>query len=364
MRIIKCSVISKELRDFFKTLNEAVFTVHSVFSSAFNLVYDEKLVTVLSKGRDTFPYSMVLDEKADFEDFGFLYGLRQHGLCKLSFKEKKLQTEGVCLDFANAELFECDIFKRGVFSLKRSAEGVFRKKREWAEISVLLPEMRKFALKNGSADGVLPLLSGAGEVKDNIWSAFLRNRTEDLNFVLSRVFRAEFERERLTECFGRIAGAGPGLTPSGDDFITGVLSAVNSLAAGGFLSEETAEAACRCARGVVNKTNSISGAFILQAAEGLLSRSVTQMSEALFCGDVGLEVKAGSCECLQLNASLFGGVANLDKTVASGVARAEKRKKVLNSMQKVMDFGSSSGTDIITGYLFALNTFNEVFKYV
>ncbi len=334
--MIKCSDISAEALSFLGAMEKRDFSVHSVFAHALNIQCGDDLITILSKGRDVFPLSIVSAEETDFEELG----IRQGGLCEVSFSEKRITASDVSFDFSDAGITDCDILIVGskkISSEKAKPEDVF------SRISVI----EKFVLQNGNPGGVLPLLCTDGSVQQNIWSAFLKGRTEDLEKDIIRVFRCdnklitpyteEIFRASPEDCsvcdrfvlmenhFGKITGAGPGLTPSGDDFITGVLAAVFTLASEGLITRETAGRIGECAALNVKKTNTISGSFIKQASRGCLSRSIIELSLSLFKADCS-------------------------------------ENELLSKATRVLDFGSSSGTDILTGFLFASYAFYKAYS--
>lgn len=305
----RCAAISENLLNCFKEQGVLDLYVHSVFAHALNLIYKSDLITVLSAGRDMFPLSMLLADDVLFDTLGLSQGQR----CELNFTDKEIDAETESFSFSDAAVYDCNV-------LDISEKPVL-----WNIIENRCRDVKGFVLENGSKDGLLPLLSTDRSMESNMWCEFLASRINDLCNTLSEVFENNLSAEKeivLKEEFAKITGAGPGLTPSGDDFITGALSAVFCLAAYGFISKDVAFGIGNCASANENKTNHISGSFIKQASLGLLSYGMIQAAKSLFEDGFSKE-------------TLF------------------------RNIKTVLDFGSSSGTDILTGFLFALSAYKE-----
>lgn len=84
--------------------------------------------------------------------------------------------------------------------------------------------------------------------------------------------------EDLAEVGAQLGGAGPGLTPAGDDALGGILLARRALGTGNGLED--------VARGV--QTTAISAAFLLWAARGQALAPVHDLLAAAVAGDAGL----------------------------------------------------------------------------
>ena len=110
----------------------------------------------------------------------------------------------------------------------------------------------------------------------------------------------------------RLVGLGPGLTPAGDDFLVGLATACNQPSSPvghlrPLLAQLTAEAA--------DRTNVISHAAMVQAAEGRVRESISELVNAMARGDRAAMERRGA---------------------------------------QVMSIGATSGTDILTGLLAGL----------
>jgi hypothetical protein len=136
---------------------------------------------------------------------------------------------------------------------------------------------------------------------------------------------AEAVREGAVESVGRAAhalvGLGPGLTPSGDDYVAGMLFAMRLLAAAD-PSLAPREAAIRAAilRTVPGRTNRISAALLTDAAEGLGFARMHALCDALAAGQAAAALDAarqlsmiGHSSGWDLLTGLIAGIADLPR---------------------------------------------------
>ncbi|MDO4572198.1 MAG: DUF2877 domain-containing protein, partial [Clostridia bacterium] len=166
-------------------------------------------------------------------------------------------------------------------------------------------------IDNAGEDGLSPLATGRG---DNPWTALVRPRLPELFRTV-----AAGDAERAAAAAARIAGCGPGLTPSSDDLLCGYMAALHALTAaepGGDGEAARLRLTRRMAESAAGKTNRISGTFLLESGDGYASDDVLRLLEALFSG---------------------AGTAALEAAAA-----------------RVGGFGSTSGADMLTGMALAI----------
>ena len=148
------------------------------------------------------------------------------------------------------------------------------------------------------------MVSLAFQEADNPWTEFLSPR---LLAFRRAVWAGGADGAR--QAARRIAGCGPGLTPSSDDWLCGYLAALPSAfrrdGTAALLAETAAEA-----------TNDISANLLRWAGKGYFSEDILALKRCL-CHDSGA---------------------------------AERR----TAMERVASFGSSSGCDFLTGFYFGL----------
>ena len=154
------------------------------------------------------------------------------------------------------------------------------------------------------------MVSLAFQEADNPWTEFLSPR---LLAFRRAVWAGGADGAR--QAARRIAGCGPGLTPSSDDWLCGYLAALPSAfrrdGTAALLAETAAEA-----------TNDISANLLRWAGKGYFSEDILALKRCL-CHDSGA---------------------------------AERR----TAMERVASFGSSSGCDFLTGFYFGLLDTNTI----
>lgn len=159
----------------------------------------------------------------------------------------------------------------------------------------------------GASDGLSALVT---RLKSNVYADFLEPR-------LPRLFAAVAagEAAEAGEAAAAIAGCGIGLTPSSDDLLTGYMAMLHAMSAVGVL-ENIAPIAREIAGRAAQKTNRISGAFLLQSGEGYVSEDVLHLLRLLYSDSDAFEIKQAAT--------------------------------------RVAAFGSTSGSDMLTGIVLAI----------
>ena len=142
-----------------------------------------------------------------------------------------------------------------------------------------------------------------------MFSAFLASRIEAFREAVQNG-----ERETAVYAAGQLAGGGPGLTPSSDDFLCGyIVSWPENYPWEGFAETVTGAAASR--------TNDVSGSLLKHASEGMFSEDVLGLLE---------------------------GFANCDT------------EQIRTALKRVACFGSSSGCDFLTGMYYGVIDSNKM----
>lgn len=239
--------------------------IHSRFQTAVNLRTSLGLVTLLAPGRCLQPYSVVLQES--MEQLSLEPGA-------LTLGPGGLWSDGaLAVDFASAPKVDLSLRDGPVPPL--SAAG----------------SLRRF-LACAPGDGLSPLALNRVE---GPYAALLVPR---LN-VLRRAVRAKDSLAALA-AVRRVAGCGPGLTPSSDDLLCGYLSQLPR-------SGDWTQLTWSLARAAAEETNDISAALLLRAGDGLYSEDVLALIACLRHGRGGQELTA----CL-LRVARFGSSSGYD----------------------------------------------------
>lgn len=163
-----------------------------------------------------------------------------------------------------------------------------------------LKALREFLIRSSNT-GLTPLVQ---DQTPDPFSDFLEPRL--------RHFRQVFwsgDRDALPPAVKSIAGCGPGLTPSSDDWLCGYLASLPAMAGWKGLLPALADTAART-------TNDISASLLRWSGRGYFSESVLELRRSLQTGDLSRQQAA---------------------------------------FHQVAQFGSSSGYDFLTGYYFGLS---------
>ena len=248
--------------------------LHSSFRHAANLSTPAGMLTLLSPGRGLQPGAVVLRQAMDFSllDSGTLT-VRRSGLYRES---------GMLVDFRSAKSLNLSMQGDGVLNAQN------------------IGLIRSFLTRHQDA-GLVSLAFGRA---DNPYAAFLAPR-----LYAFRKAVWEGSPEAALYAVRRIAGCGPGLTPSSDDWLCGYLAVLTARGGERELRAALAETAAKC-------TNDISANLLRWAGKGCFSEDVLSLVACL-----------------------------------SGESGGEERQLAL---ERVADFGSSSGCDFLTGFYFGL----------
>ena len=248
--------------------------LHSRFREAANLDTPLGLVTLLSPRKCLQPSAVRLEEEMD-------YTVLEPGV--LSLGSRGIAVDGaVAVSFGASRAVDLHLTPGPA----PGAEGA----RMVRQFLAAAPEEGLARLALGRSDG--------------LYAGLLAPRLE----TLRRAVRAG-ETETAARAARRMAGCGPGLTPSSDDLICGYLALLPSGGAWAGMAEAIAAAAAR-------GTNDISAALLLRAGEGHFS-----------------EDALGLIGCLR---------------------RGGERRALHTWLLRVASFGSSSGYDFLTGVYFGV----------
>lgn len=270
--------------------------VLSAFSHAVNLDTPAGLVSVLTRARCLQPMSCVVEPAGSFEQGAFAPGMR----ARLTGRELRIGDAEIALAGATPT----DLSVRGALCPDGAAAAVEPQKHR----PPLRPAPLLTVLASGRGeDGLSALVT---RCKSNVYADFLAPRLPRLFAAVAAGDAAE-----AGEAAARIAGCGVGLTPSSDDLLTGYMAMLHALSAIGVLGDVVPLTHAIAAR-AAQKTNRISGAFLLQSGAGYVSEDVLRLLQ-LLCSD----------------------------SDAQQIERAAAR---------VAAFGSTSGSDMLTGIVLAI----------
>lgn len=266
-------------------------TVLSAFDHAVNVDTPAGLVSLLTGGRSLQPYAVVTGA-ARFAPFGFAPG------ASARLTERTLAVGGAAVALDGAQETDLSIAR----ALGRASHGGAEKERP--------PSLDPAPLLSALAPGGDGLAALVTREEANVYAAFLRPRLPQLFAAV-----AAGEAAQAGEAAAAIAGCGVGLTPSSDDLLTGYMAMLHALSAIGVLGDVVPMTRAIASR-AAQRTNRISGAFLLHSGEGYVSEDVLRLLALLCSGADG--------------------------------------QRVRDAAARVAAFGSTSGSDILTGIVLAI----------
>jgi hypothetical protein len=146
----------------------------------------------------------------------------------------------------------------------------------WPRAGVGLRWLERFVDRHGVAGGIKPRPCPADAVE-----AETARRLGHAVTGLGAALRAG-DAARIYEHGSRLIGLGPGLTPSGDDYVLGVATACTLL---GPRAHVARAAMARVIDDGADRTNDISHAALAHAARGRVRQSLVDLATALADGD-------------------------------------------------------------------------------
>lgn len=272
-------------------------TVHSIFDSVINLrPSDGGLVSLAARHVDNAPNTVVLDAAS-------MAPLR----ARLDRRVVSSDAHGSRLVCAG--LFTIDLSDTAswtpvlpVLSWPSEADGLVR----------MATELGHVVAREGQPGGIRPRPVATDTIDARV-SLMLESATRQLMAAL-----AMRDLNAATHWASRIVGLGPGLTPSGDDFITGLAAVI---AAPGTRIHALQPWMAELVRSHEANTNPISWIAMHEAVEGRARESIIDVLSA---------VAAGDAEALR------------------------------SAARKVIRIGKTSGTDIVTGMQAGLHLEKEL----
>lgn len=270
--------------------------VHSVFAHALNLALDtrEGLISLVRSDRTLPPYAVSVETPYLLDETGVSAGMA----AAVGNGKIEIPQAGFFLECSRAERADLRL---------DAVEAANKTVRPKERVPVLLDLLRET-----DEDGLSPLVTGSA---GNVYSRFLESRA-----ALLVQAAADGETERAALAAERIAGCGPGLTPSSDDLLTGYLGALRVIFNARGTPEKTDMLRVMAER-AAGMTNRISATFLRACGEGLASRNYLTLLQLVF--------------------------SDADAARVQSAARS------------VLSVGSTSGGDTLTGLVLALTHHTE-----
>ncbi|MCT4633188.1 MAG: DUF2877 domain-containing protein [Firmicutes bacterium] len=287
--------------------------IHSVFKKTVNIVTeDNDLVAILVDKKDISPMGIVV-KASNLQQLGFKQGM------SVTFKKDVISVTEMSIDI--------EISKAKKWNPQPVNDF---KKTELENIKSLVEYLEDGIFYRGKHEGIAPIVYRIGsylpelasytkrEIPANHYTSFIESR-----FVTFLENVVSGNRDNIGEYTKQIIGFGPGLTPSVDDFITGLMV---SLYYNSRYFELDTDSILEFNRNVI----------------GEISNKTTRISEEML-----KFASIGQCS---------GKVRNLVLTILRGSGFGELDEAI----DAVLSFGDTSGTDITSGiYVGFRIMFNE-----
>ena len=291
---MNASQISKDLIEWIENI-ERKAEIHSIFKSTINIISEDgKFIPIVINNKPMSPFSIKLDKILDFNEINIAIGE------KIIFKDKYLQGENIRIKYDQAKLWDNKV------DLKNKIDSLIN-------VIIKLDRVKEYILSEGNKDGIYGLMQFipydlCEEVKNNLDPTHLFIKERFIKFINA------FEHsnlEDINELSRKIIGFGPGLTPSMDDFISGIMIAniyVTHMLNSNI--ENSYKLNAEIVRDIENKTTRVSEEMLKQASIGESNEDIR---------------------------SLIISIVNKDNHSLDQL------------LKRVISFGHSSGTDILCG---------------
>lgn len=286
MRAYQAKSIAKPIHEFI--FSEKVGVVHSVFDQSCNLLIADQLVGLVAPKLGNSPYNIILD-CIDFENFEVGMSVKIH--------DRKI--------FIGADLV-IDLASVAIWDPK-----ILAKNFDWRVAIVNLEELMKS----------MPELTKSIVGKDEM-EIYLAKKIENFS---AELFSENFSAENFSTSADNLIGLGSGLTPSGDDFLAGVVGIFHNFSQSNEIKSITKILDQTIISALKNsKTNMISKALLTAALQGWFAEKITNF--LLVLGD-----KKSS----------------------------DSQKK--NAINQVLSIGHSSGADMLAGICVAFAKLKKLY---
>jgi hypothetical protein len=253
--------ISTSLYKYLEQQGDLTGKIHSCFDNAFNIIdQNDVLIGVLSHNKELSPFSLKVN-KESLNQLGIQQGQ------EIQIKDKAIYFRGRKLKIALSEYDLVDL------RLDKHTRCLIDNDK--------LNLLKSIISTQGSNAGIAPLI--------NLLSIDSGIEYSQSDYILNDY--CEFIQERLLELLKgldtgvsddsyhlmlKIIGFGPGLTPSADDFLSGVLSVIH------VCDLDSYHLRTMIKELIKNKTTKISEDMIHHTLDGLVSESYQRFIEVLF----------------------------------------------------------------------------------
>lgn len=252
--------------------------VYSIFSKALNIrTKENELISIVATEKLNGPNRILLKlpENEDFISFGIKKEARAVGT-----------TQKISIDNGN---FLISLGEAKKWSSKVEIEEKTSSSRVRDNLTFL---QKDFSTKQERNKKAPPITRG----EPCFLISFENNISQELKIRIQKLITSIKERDpsKVSENIKRLIGFGEGLTPSGDDFLVGLIASLY------FLGNSESQHLLKKLKGIINlekkKTTFLSEKFLEYACQGRFPETILNLIEAIFSGNrEGTEEAAGRC---------------------------------------------------------------------
>jgi hypothetical protein len=282
--------------------------VHSVFQSAANLRLTKggKLLTLVISSEADLPQGIRIDTPFDFSFAGLQIG--ELVSCRNGIL--RIESASLTIDLTQACIWKCDLPALKTDMSNQATESA------WKAVWQALNQHQRNA--------------GADIVAENVGRIFNPPYANQGLGVSQKIIKSMQALLQATQQFdltkasaGReLIGLGSGLTPAGDDLLTGYLAGLWCTVFGKSEREEFVSGLGRKIVRLSRRTNDISRTYLYHAARGQISSRLAALAEAISHGETG--------------------------------------EPLLAIAEKAMHIGHTSGMDAVTGLLIGMAVWQKI----
>lgn len=285
-------------KDLYTWLNqkERQGKIHSIFTSTINIISEDgKFIPIVINDKPISPNSIKLDSVVDFKKCELNIG------DKVIFSKSDINVNNITISIDGARVWDNSI------NLSINVDGL-------ESISLKLGVIKQFIREKGNKNGIFQLMqlipcdlySGDNNTLDSS-QLFIKDRF--ISFI--RAFR-DYDIRNINILSKKIIGFGPGLTPSMDDFLSGIMIAHIYFS---YLLELNMDLTYEINHQIVHN----------------IENKTTRVSEEM------------------LKHSSIGETNEDIRNLMVHIISKENDKSLNDLLESVINFGHSSGTDILCG---------------
>ena len=247
--------------------------VHSVFERACNIeTHTGDLVTLLAEALGNVPHGIRLAGPVASFDSWLFPG--QNAI--LDQAALRVPDAGITVDLSGAVVWRGAV---AAVSMDLGSMDLCSMDPGGGAIAVALRELRATLYERAPEQGFAPLLAAPASARSSLERAFATR----LSHTLPMLARATERRDvtAVAAAAARLVGLGPGLTPSGDDFIAGYLAALWSRAGFDCGLDTILPSLADALAPLFLRTNAISRQMLSDAAQGRFAERLIDVTRAV-----------------------------------------------------------------------------------